>query len=122
MTVTYTVTDECGNAITRTADLTITDETDPVVTCDPDNDQIECLGETGNIQAATNWNTANIAKLEDCSSDACGTVTVTSNFDYEANFNINCGFSGAINVTYTCLLYTSPSPRDATLSRMPSSA
>ena len=27
-----------------------------------------------------------------------------------------------INVNYTCLLYTSPSPRDATLSRMPSSA
>ena len=26
------------------------------------------------------------------------------------------------NVTVTCLLYTSPSPRDATLSRMPSSA
>ena len=25
-------------------------------------------------------------------------------------------------VTYCCLLYTSPSPRDATLSRMPSSA
>ena len=24
--------------------------------------------------------------------------------------------------TYACLLYTSPSPRDATLSRMPSSA
>ena len=26
------------------------------------------------------------------------------------------------NEAYTCLLYTSPSPRDATLSRMPSSA
>ena len=26
------------------------------------------------------------------------------------------------NETYPCLLYTSPSPRDATLSRMPSSA
>ena len=25
-------------------------------------------------------------------------------------------------ITYRCLLYTSPSPRDATLSRMPSSA
>ena len=25
-------------------------------------------------------------------------------------------------ITYDCLLYTSPSPRDATLSRMPSSA
>ena len=28
----------------------------------------------------------------------------------------------AIKKRYTCLLYTSPSPRDATLSRMPSSA
>ena len=27
-----------------------------------------------------------------------------------------------MKLTYTCLLYTSPSPRDATLSRMPSSA
>ena len=27
-----------------------------------------------------------------------------------------------INENYDCLLYTSPSPRDATLSRMPSSA
>ena len=26
------------------------------------------------------------------------------------------------NITHSCLLYTSPSPRDATLSRMPSSA
>ena len=26
------------------------------------------------------------------------------------------------NEVYVCLLYTSPSPRDATLSRMPSSA
>ena len=35
------------------------------------------------------------------------------------------GYSFYINdftVTYVCLLYTSPSPRDATLSRMPSSA
>ena len=27
-----------------------------------------------------------------------------------------------LGITYICLLYTSPSPRDATLSRMPSSA
>ena len=27
-----------------------------------------------------------------------------------------------LHAAYTCLLYTSPSPRDATLSRMPSSA
>ena len=29
---------------------------------------------------------------------------------------------GGMGVVYLCLLYTSPSPRDATLSRMPSSA
>ena len=32
------------------------------------------------------------------------------------------GFYGAFYMSNTCLLYTSPSPRDATLSRMPSSA
>ena len=32
------------------------------------------------------------------------------------------GFMYAIEKTKNCLLYTSPSPRDATLSRMPSSA
>ena len=33
-----------------------------------------------------------------------------------------CGFIKPAGVSNTCLLYTSPSPRDATLSRMPSSA
>ena len=32
------------------------------------------------------------------------------------------GIDAAPKRGYTCLLYTSPSPRDATLSRMPSSA
>ena len=32
------------------------------------------------------------------------------------------GFARLIDFSYDCLLYTSPSPRDATLSRMPSSA
>ena len=32
------------------------------------------------------------------------------------------GETGACEISGTCLLYTSPSPRDATLSRMPSSA
>ena len=30
--------------------------------------------------------------------------------------------SGDVTIEINCLLYTSPSPRDATLSRMPSSA
>ena len=36
----------------------------------------------------------------------------------------DCGSAdlGTLGVLFNCLLYTSPSPRDATLSRMPSSA
>ena len=49
---------------------------------------------------------------------------------YKGNFTIKWStftynkavFGGVLHCTYCCLLYTSPSPRDATLSRMPSSA
>ena len=36
--------------------------------------------------------------------------------------HVNCRIRGRIVKLKSCLLYTSPSPRDATLSRMPSSA
>ena len=36
--------------------------------------------------------------------------------------NVVAIYTGTDPNLYTCLLYTSPSPRDATLSRMPSSA
>ena len=60
------------------------------------------------------WNAKKIYRVEDLDS---------SNPDYNGNADgVNAGFGidGAAN--YNCLLYTSPSPRDATLSRMPSSA
>ena len=41
--------------------------------------------------------------------------------DY-ANYASDLTRTIPVNGVYTCLLYTSPSPRDATLSRMPSSA
>ena len=37
-------------------------------------------------------------------------------------FDAKPGTEAALANVYDCLLYTSPSPRDATLSRMPSSA
>ena len=50
----------------------------------------------------------------------------TRSQDGFANFGTSYSdFTDAVNrieSIYTCLLYTSPSPRDATLSRMPSSA
>ena len=45
--------------------------------------------------------------------------------DAEGDGQVNLSFfalDGTIEIIGTCLLYTSPSPRDATLSRMPSSA
>ena len=60
------------------------------------------------------------------------TVLLTStSFTPIFNLNVNsldqCQFpegysSNNYYIVYACLLYTSPSPRDATLSRMPSSA
>ena len=46
-----------------------------------------------------------------------------SNFDLKRNvWRLNQISQIIDNEIYVCLLYTSPSPRDATLSRMPSSA
>ena len=42
-------------------------------------------------------------------------VDVNFRFEYQPHPNVDPSYN-------TCLLYTSPSPRDATLSRMPSSA
>ncbi len=36
--------------------------------------------------------------------------------------DVGKGIKNVMDLTKSCLLYTSPSPRDATLSRMPSSA
>ena len=38
------------------------------------------------------------------------------------NMSLPIGFKQTISQPYICLLYTSPSPRDGLLSRMPSSA
>ena len=42
--------------------------------------------------------------------------------DVYGNLKFEAGVHRVQRVPQTCLLYTSPSPRDATLSRMPSSA
>ena len=47
-------------------------------------------------------------------SDSYGGIDLTIGYDSEQLFNAD--------VIYTCLLYTSPSPRDLSTSRMPSSA
>ena len=62
-------------------------------------------------------------------SDSVHTYTITDNdnapvvdFNTTSSSDAESVSSQAITVDLSCLLYTSPSPRDATLSRMPSSA
>ena len=50
------------------------------------------------------------------------TAEFGARYSVEYIFNGFLFFSSTIAILTTCLLYTSPSPRDATLSRMPSSA
>ena len=59
-------------------------------------------------------------------SEALATATEGDNSQFQSASSFSSastnGFNGQILDDGTCLLYTSPSPRDATLSRMPSSA
>ena len=55
--------------------------------------------------------------------DSLGRLGARKGFrDYADNWDYSDVVLPQNQDSYTCLLYTSPSPRDATLSRMPSSA
>ena len=62
-------------------------------------------------------NASNITMVDNSSASIAGAVSLSGS---TATFNPNSNLSQ--DKTYTCLLYTSPSPRDGLLSRMPSSA
>ena len=51
-----------------------------------------------------------------------GSMGVGSSAVFDSNSNLTLNPGATMNVGSTCLLYTSPSPRDRTRSRMPSSA
>ena len=55
--------------------------------------------------------------------DKLGRGSVWKSLDTQQNSNVVIKlFENELGNAFSCLLYTSPSPRDATLSRMPSSA
>ncbi|WP_431137618.1 gliding motility-associated C-terminal domain-containing protein, partial [Psychroserpens mesophilus] len=101
--VIYTITDDCGNATTLNATLTLEDTSAPDLTnCTVENTVLEC-SDTENEALADAWNAANIAALEACATDSCDTDfsgQVTSDYDFN-NLNTTCGPCGTINVTYT---------------------
>ena len=68
----------------------------------------------GNLTVTGNITTSNIIT---------GNVYTTSGIFWSGNgAAYSSGSTGSSNFLYTCLLYTSPSPRDRQKSRMPSSA
>ena len=98
-----------GNTITNVTTAATGDQLDPSTAGD-DLEETVVIG----IPAADLVTVKTLAS-GDATPDEGDTVT----FDITVT---NSGPDGATGISLTCLLYTSPSPRDATLSRMPSSA
>ena len=93
--VTYSGTDICGNAISQACTVTVTGAGPAVITCPVVN--IECDEAPGFIPGPATFSGA-------CGNSGSLSGTITSPYS-------GCG-AGTIGVTYSCLLYTSPSPRD----------
>ncbi|WP_235297203.1 PKD domain-containing protein, partial [Portibacter marinus] len=96
LVVTYSILDDCDNVTTRQATLSVVDNTAPEVTCDPLDDVFECEDDF-NETFADFWNQTNITRLENCSNDLCGELTVTSDYDF-SDFSDFC--NSTITVTY----------------------
>ena len=86
----------------------------PIVTLAPNQKiKFEAHARLGRGTEHAKWNSANIATLTETDKDDEHILTVETTGALEPKYII---------LASICLLYTSPSPRDATLSRMPSSA
>ena len=94
ITNTWTATDNCGNSNTHTQVITVMDTTIPTFDVEPVDETIEC-DVTPTI--------VDVTATDNCDTDVLVELVSTT-------------------TQTTCLLYTSPSPRDRTRSRMPSSA
>ena len=96
--------------------------------------EVICEGESillgGSLQTTAGIYQDTLITINNCDSVIITTLIVNPVYETPASAVICQGESillGGANQTqpglyYDCLLYTSPSPRDATLSRMPSSA
>ena len=127
-----------GNFVTAIKVPQVTYDVQQDSTIDPIGEQfshVEIVYENASgIYSSFNGDNSNstftITKVEEFEENANGEKTKKLTIDYEAILydiqgsgnSKTINGSGIIGVAYPCLLYTSPSPRDATLSRMPSSA
>ncbi|PHS60623.1 MAG: hypothetical protein COB12_12930, partial [Flavobacterium sp.] len=91
-TVTFTLTDASGNAITQDAIFTIEDTTDPVWATPPADMTVECDGTADPSGAFAAW------LVSFSGTDTCGTAAVTNN---STGLSDLCGATGTETVTFT---------------------
>ena len=131
--IVLTADDGNGNTTQCTFTIRLKDVTDPSITC-PTN-QTEALD--GNCElsipdytsATVSDNCTLSGNINVTQSPTAGTTLTGHNTVQTITLTADDGNGNTTQCTFnlttdddTCLLYTSPSPRDATLSRMPSSA
>ena len=128
-----TVTDNtCSN--TASASVTITEPAALNVSVTSLGSSTVCSGSTVSLSMSTYASPVNTYQWSDANGAISGatssTYTATASGTYSLTVTTPAGCSATssgfavtiLTVSTPCLLYTSPSPRDATLSRMPSSA
>ena len=125
--VTYTITPYVGTCAGSTFDVIITVKPEPVVAANIEatvcSDEVIGVDLPTTDDSGLGITTYDITAVVDA--NLTGTATTATGTTDEAIINSDVFTNltdGALTVTYTCLLYTSPSPRDQRGSRMPSSA
>ena len=124
------VTDSKG--CSKTSTVTITNPSSPIVTlnsatnptCFSQSNGSASVNVTGGVGPYTySWSPSG-GNNSSASNLAAGNyvVTATDATGCPTSLNVNLTQPTSIALSVTCLLYTSPSPRDRTRSRMPSSA
>ena len=136
-TITWTAVDHCGNTSMATATITIVPDTQAPVLTVPANLTLSCMdiSETADASALIAEFLDGATATDNCDSDPVITVDGAEGLDVcTASVTTitwtavdHCGNTSTATATITivpdtCLLYTSPSPRDLSTSRMPSSA
>ena len=90
---------------------------------DDDEDQVDEPDEGGKVQMPTGWMADSLSLLALAGSEGLSfgdLLQILPKFGYVEEFTV--GEMDIWRLYHRCLLYTSPSPRDGLLSRMPSSA
>ncbi len=96
ITITFTATDDCGNASTTSATFTINDTTAPTITTAASDKTVQCDG-AGNVASFNAWLTGHGGSV---ASDVCNSVTWSNDY-VVGNWVTDCGNAKHVVVVFT---------------------